>query len=464
MPRPITRPLRDWADGVVMKQSRANLLEVSLVFLLFAGVSLTSAAVQHPNGLNRGLGWDGCSYYSMADQIAHGSKPQGPAPFIYRVGTSFLAAQLGPHNLMRGFLVANVIAAGLIAALLVLWLRLFIENWKLRLLLVALFLTQWHGPTRFVYFYPDNNDPWGLLFCLAGLICIQKLRANLSPNLLGILCIICFVGLMFREFVGLVGVAAICTLNLLYYERGLRIRRPVLALLVPLGCAFLGLAASHHLVIRGLLPHPISACGETYSRTYSFIVEGVYWMHYQPLVMYIHGWLLAFGPILFLLIFGWREVGRFLGEHQYQLAYLAGVIGLSWVGGPDTERFAFFAMPVIYLLCGKVIARNSVVLRSGLLISFLASIQAISERLFWTIPDYPGVGQPGPLNLVVTPPEPSWFFLVPFGNVSYLNLLSHFGRNMMISFVEYCFLGFTLLVWLHYRQRRLVPGQHSRGQ
>jgi hypothetical protein len=417
-----------------MKQSNKNILEILFAFLLFAGTSLTSAFVQHQTTAHQGLGWDGRFYYSVAAQIAQGKTPHEASPFIYRVGTPTLAALLSPHNVMRGFLIANIIAAGVLAVLMIIWLRLFIESWMVRLLLLALYLIEWHAPARFVYFYPDTADPWAMVFCLSGLICIQKIRTKFSAGLLALLCLICFVGLSFREFVGLVGVAAVFTPNVLSFKEGFRLRKPSLLMLLPLVCVFLGIAVAHSLVVSsgGWL-------GYSFLRT-----AGHYW-YYQPLVMYLHGWLIAYGPIFFLLIYGWPEVRRFLWEHQYQLVYLAGVTGLSWIGGDDVERYVFWAMPVVYVLCGKVIEEKSAVLRSAFLITFLACTQAISERMFWRIPDEWGGD------------SPSWVLLTPIKHVSYLNLYTHFGpgASLGLSFLEYSFVGMILVAWLYYRQSRL---------
>ncbi|MGO9642891.1 MAG: hypothetical protein ACLP1Y_16475 [Candidatus Acidiferrales bacterium] len=221
----------------------------------------------------------------------------------------------------------------------------------------------------------------------------------------------------------------------------------------------------HLLVTRAALILPVSGCAESYPPNYSFLQNAVYGMYSQPLVMYLQAWLIAFGPMLFLLIFGWRESRRFLWEHQYQLVFLAGVAGLAWIGGTDTERYALFAMPIIFALVGRVIVQNARVLKSPLLIGFLAITQVISERLFWTIPDFLDASSPNAMHMATSLHEPSWLFLVPFGKISYLNLMSHFGPRLSICFVEYCFVGFALLAWLHHRRRRLgsIAGASGNG-
>lgn len=446
-----------------MTKGRSRLLELGLALTLFAAVSVTSAVLQQRTQLNKGIGWDGCSYYSMAAQILEGKRPQGPSPFIYRIGTPALAALLGARDLLNGFLTANIIASALLTVLMVVWLRRQIDNWIVRLILLAAFLAEWHGPARSVYFYPTTSDPWGMVFCLAGLICIDKLHSRFSRWTLVQLCLICFVGTFFREFVALIGLAAILSADLVSHERGTWFRRPNPSFLLPCGSSLLGMALPHLYVTSAALIPPVSGCEWSYPRDYSFLHNAAHWMYTQPLAMYLHAWLIAFGPILFLLIFGWRESRRFLSEHQYQFVYLAGVAGLAWIGGSDTERYAFYAMPVIYVLVGQVILQKTAVLKSPLLIGFLAITQVISERLFWTIPDFWGASSPNALFIATHPPDPSWFLLNPIGKISYLNLLSRFGGKMSISFVQYLFVGFALLAWLHLRDRRLGSVVSARG-
>ena len=65
------------------------------------------------------------------------------------------------------------------------------------------------------------------------------------------------------------------------------------------------------------------------------------------------------------------------------------VLALSWIGGSDTEKFMFWAMPVIYLLIGLGIQSNPQVFQSRLLVLLLAASTICSMRWFWVVPDYP---------------------------------------------------------------------------
>ncbi len=225
-----------------MKEGRGRLLEAGFALTLFAVVSLTSALWQKRTALNGGIGWDGCSYYSMAAQIQEGKWPQGPSPFIYRIGTPAFAALLGARDLLNGFLTANIIAVALLTILMLVWLRRHIDSWIVRLIMMAAFLFPCLCPTRLIYFYPTYVDPWGMVFCIAGLICIDKLRSRSFGWTLSLLCLICFLGPFFREFAALVGVAAVFSANLVSRERAPWFRFPRASFLLPCGSALLGAA------------------------------------------------------------------------------------------------------------------------------------------------------------------------------------------------------------------------------
>lgn len=125
---------------------------------------------------------------------------------------------------------------------------------------------------------------------------------------------------------------------------------------------------------------------------------------------YLHGILLAFGPVWALIILDWKHCLDFLKDRQYQAIYLVGLAGLAWAGGTDTERIFFWAAPVIYGLLGRAVER----LWPRLLAAFwpgalLAVSQAISQRLFWTLPD------------------PDWSS--PVDRQTYFNLYSYFAER-----------------------------------
>ena len=118
----------------------------------------------------------------------------------------------------------------------------------------------------------------------------------------------------------------------------------------------------------------------------SMLQAAAQWLHKAP-DSYVMGWLTAFGPVLALVVFDWKRALRLLVEHEWLGAFLAGCLAVSFIGGSDTERFAFWSLPVVYLLVSRAIAHHAVLLRNGMVAAALVASQAVAARVFWGIPD-----------------------------------------------------------------------------
>src|SRR3989338_2311054 len=179
--------------------SRQNAIESVLVLATFIFVNAANAIFQKPITYNEGKGFDGMVYYQVAEFLSEGRPPRASAPFVYRIGTPALVALLFKGNLLWGFKVVNVLANALTTSLLVIWLRGYLRDWKIRLALVLLFLTQWHGPIRSVYYYPAYTDPWLFVFLLGGLILIRQYQQQPSIVQLFSLALMSLAGGVFRD-------------------------------------------------------------------------------------------------------------------------------------------------------------------------------------------------------------------------------------------------------------------------
>ena len=132
-----------------MKTRPPIVLEVVLACGIAALFALWSATTQQPTS---SITWDARQYYLIASQIADGQTPAAEAPYVYRLGMPWIVAQFWPADPARGFFVVNVICGLLTAPLLALWLRTGVERFGVRLAVVALFASAWHGPVRYVHF------------------------------------------------------------------------------------------------------------------------------------------------------------------------------------------------------------------------------------------------------------------------------------------------------------------------
>jgi len=414
-----------------------RIFEILIIFIAFIVVNFLSFSFQERISFNDGKGWDGRSYYKVAEDFSRGQSPQAAAPFVYRIGTPLLASLLFKDNLLFSFKITNLIANTFLIILLIIWLRLYINDWRIRVLLNILFLTQWHGPIRFVYFYPAYTDPWAFVFLLAGMIGIQKARTSPRLTVICSLSLITFVGVIIREIVILVPIALLFSMNPVIWDRNSvfsvrTVNRFPLLYFVPFLFGLLGIAGVHVLA--------------TQTNNYSFIRTAVHWAYDKPLLTYVHAWFIAFGPILIIMVYHWREAFAFLVNQQFQLILLIAIALLGWVGGSDTERILFWSLPVIYVLIGRALENNTSLLRSPSLIIVLGLSQCISQRLIWTIPDFPNTF------------SDSLPIFTPIGSkVPYLDLWSYHGNRLVqfISLSQYFLLGLVLLVWLNHRARRL---------
>jgi len=427
-----------------MEQCNKGRSAVEVLIILFAIllVMVGSQIFQNQVSLNAGRGWDGVEYYSMAEQLAEGKLPAAAAPYVYRVGTPFLASLFFKNDLLLGFKVINIVGNLITVILLTLWLRLYLPDWRIRVFLVLVFVAQWHGPVRYVYYHPAYTEPWLLVFLLMGLLGLRQVASKPGFGKVVCLAFMSFLGVAFREVFLIIPFALLFATNPVaraaapLAESDLptvaqMIRRVPAAFFLPLAFGLLSWLALLYLV--------------TSTSNYSFIKRAFSWGYNQSLALYVHSWFVAYGPIVVLLLYNWRRTGSFLWTNQFMLVYLIGISVFAWIGGTDTVKFLFWAMPVVYLLVGRAIEDNRELLTLPL-IAVLVLSQLISERVLWPVPDYPNEYS-GHLIL----------FTLIGSKIQYLDLSpSHGSRGIQIvSFFQYLAFSTLILAWL-YRRHKIV--------
>jgi hypothetical protein len=422
--------------------------ETALVAALSAVVVIASLVFQPQIAVNAGQGWDGAVYYRMAEEVHSGGPVIAEAPFVYRVLVPLAAASLFPNDLMLGFKVVNALAIAITIVLMVVWLRLHLDSWLVRAVVIGLFLTQWTGPLRTYFWYPVLVDYWLLPAVLAGLLIVDRLRQGGRRVIwLPLLCLVSVFAVAVRESGLLIPLAALCTYN------------PI----CPMGGRLVNVPARLRdlLAIPRLLVLPVMAGAGVFgllrlvlvsTSSYGFARATVGWLLRKWPNTYAQGWLIAYGPILVLPIFYWRASWQFLRTHQAEAAFLAALTVLSWIGGGDTERFVTWGAPIVYLLVGiglQELAREHV---PSLFVVLLVLAQAVSERLFWILPaaalEWEQVSE-----LVL---------LTPVGNdVSVYNVTAWDAEPAVriTSQIEYALVTtalLALLFWMRHRQPRSV--------
>jgi hypothetical protein len=431
--------------------------ELTVAFAMFAAVTVITAAFQPQIDINDGKGWDGAAYYTVAQELSGGQALTADAPFVYRVGTPFLASLVDPNNLVLSFKIVNLAANATLTLLLLVWLRLFIGDWRIRLGLIAAFLLQWHGPVRFTLFYPVAADNWFAALLLAGLLVVHALSKRGSWLLIAGVTALAVLGTLVRESGLLLALVVPFARNPVHL--GWRLPRFSVVLLLPLAIAaagFGGLHAMAHLTNTASSP---DAGG--------LIVP-------KSVPVYALGWWTAFGPLLILPLFTWRRTAAFLWQHQYMLALLGAVTLLSSFQSPalqlqlqDTERYLFWAMPVMYVLIGRALEELLPIISRPLL-GILLTCQLLAERAFWGIPQPGGTDDPA---AIYSHGSAALLLFTPLGNnVHYFDIFPSWMSQAyrLILLGEYVALGVIMLVWLYWlatresnRQRALAVAEAS---
>ncbi len=408
---------------------------------------------QHKVTLHEGKGWDGAFYYQMTEQIQHGAYPvTGVLPYIKRLGTPFLIAYYSKYtgiNILDSALHVNLTGAFITVILLLLWLRLFIKEFWVRGLLCFLFMMVWYVLVRFSFYSPMASDAWGAPWFVGGLLLLEAIRKSYynksNSAFAGYVIIFSFVtaiGNMFRESNAVLCVLPFFILNplknlnitsdKLNLSHGVTLFRDKLKLYFNRQTSLLFIPVififfSNVLISRCISPIDPGA--------YSYLLTAVSWLYTKSLAEYLLGIFIAYGPLILLVPYFYKQYKSLLWERQELLILVILSFLLGFIGGTDTERITFMTgFPVILVLMGisiRGIFNSSQ--RWWLYILFI--LQSISYRFFWNLPDYP-------VEKIHTP-FPVFGFMS--SHFQYMNLYSHFGdfKVQVILLLEYIILLFA---------------------
>lgn len=424
-----------------LSPKRESVIELVVILTAFIAVNVVCCVFQNLNSLNGGKGSDGVTYYAVAEQLSKGFVPKASAPYVYRIGTPLLAALLSDAlgtDLILSFKIINIVGNLITVVLLALWLRRHLHNVIVRMIMVLLFVTQWHSPVRFVHFYPVYVDPLSFTFLLAGLLLIHSFVAR--PKFLTTCCLsaLSFTGVMFKEIVFVIPLALLFSTNFLIGEGDLFLQSASLwfvralkkftpRLVLPLISGAIGLLIVRFVAFR--------------TDNLSFLREALKCAYSKPFLAYLTAWFITFGPVIVLAVYDWRRNLLFLRDNQHLLIYLAGFAVLAWVQGQgEMERTLYWAMPVVYVLVGRSMQNLSGLLTVRL-ISVLAVAQLISQRAFLSIADPTLTPTFAPHALIPASLK---------ALLSYCNMWSYFcdPRVLYIYLFLYLSLSVVIIIWL----------------
>jgi hypothetical protein len=279
-----------------------------------------------------------------------------------------------------------------------------------------------------VYFNPVYVDPPFMALASVGLYLIQLQQTRFSRARLAGLCAVCVMGSLVRETMLLVALASVFASNPIRHM--IRSHTPPwelfrLRTLAPILAAIATIALTHSLVQT--------------EGTRTFGGAALQWIR-KPPTSYVLSWFMCFGPVLALPIYAWRPTLRFLAEHEYLAAFILSTAALAYFGGADTERFVFWSFPVTYLMIAMAFERNLDAVRSLRFAVAMAASQAISSRVFWSIPD----PRAGATELGSEPTISGWLY----GLADRLFVIDHFYWNLYTSFGSAPFRLLRLAVYI----------------
>jgi len=434
-----------------------EILVVSIIFVIVCFIYKSQQRIT----LHDGKAWDGVYYYSMVEQIQQGASPVvGDLPFIKRLGTPFLIAYFSKFtgkNILDSALYVNLAGSFLTVILLLLWLGFFVKQSWIKILLCFLFMMVWYVLIRYSFYCPLASDAWGAPWFVGGLLLLESIRKSNTNNknaaFAGYMIaysLVIAVGNFFRE-----SNAVLCLLPFFVFNPLNNIHISPGNMKISDGMRFLKKTWQLYFVPRAVLLFiPVLCIALTNSfinkhivvndpKAYSYLLTVIAWVYTKSLPEYLLGICIAYGPLILLVIFFYKEYKALLWERQ-ELFFLLGLsLLLGFIGGSDTERIMFMSgFPIILLLIGisiKTIFDSPQ--RWWLYVLFV--LQAISFRFFWNLPD-------------VTPEKlhtPLPVFGLMSSHFPLLNLYSHFGDYKVNAILLAEYIGLFLATWyvLHHK-------------
>jgi len=420
--------------------------EILIISVIFFTICLIYRGQQRIT-LNEGKGWDGIYYYKMTEQIQAGVRPvAGELPFVRRVGTPFLIAAYSNFtgkNILDSALYINLIGAFITVVLLFFWLKLFFEEFWICALLCFLFMMAWYAPVRYSFYVPLTSDAWGAVWFVGGLLLLHGVRKSYSNknNRAFIIYITAYalviaIGTLFRESNAILCVLPFFVLNpfknvhfssgAVKISHGIQLLKKTGKLYFIWQTLFLFIPLIFILLINMMIRKLTVV---TDLNGYSYLQNVLSWFFTKSLPEYLLGVLIAFGPVILLVPFFYRQYKSLLWERQELGVLLIISLLFGFIGGTDTERILLMSgFPVILLLLGisiKGIFNSSQ--RWWLYVLFI--LQTISFRFFWSLPDH----------TVKSGHTPIPFFGLMSNHFKYLYLYSHFSNYLLglLLLIEY---------------------------
>jgi len=397
-------------------------IEVIIITISILLAYTSSLLLQEPIVYNNGFGWDGEKYHQIAYQIQNNQTIATKAPFVYRVGTPWLAVKLFGGDLKLSFIRVNTFFALLLPFFVYYFLKKKGINSGLATLGALIYLSFWHSPINFFLYYPYYVDPAALFFLFFGiLISTSQMDRNKKAIYLTITC---GVGTLFREIAAIP--AFVFFLDYIFNLSTIKFNYKYIfskEIINKLFCKMSLISALPFLISFAV--YLIIFFNVTTTNSHKFWNSAFDLFYNKSLVNYFHALIVAYGPIIFIALFNLKNLVSLLKTHKLEAIYFYLFLALALVGGVDTERISFFGAPIIFFFLAKLLELDKV--KSLAYYSVLVITMLLSMRLFLALPV--------DVNDLHTYPIITQFSL----DFSYLDLYASHADNKvrLVSFAEY---------------------------
>jgi hypothetical protein len=342
---------------------------------------------------------DGLRYLQLEQLFREHAPIRERAPFVYRVGTPWLAAQLPFSNIesMAWLTIGtNVLTVPVLFAFFAIHLRRTLLAAILAFAYAGLYL----GPVRFGAWYPTLTDSPNMLAIALGLLAVglRTRRRNPSAATMVFAAVVCGLGVLVRESVLLVGIAyAACWRPPRSMNRLGPSLRSLAMSLVPLACGLLAFACVKRMVTPS-------------DDRYTFATTAIEFAFAKPLPRLVLPIFIVFGPAVAVLAAFPSSTWKALRQLRWTSVVIGIDLVLSIIGGSDTERFLVWAVPAVFLLAGRIAERRFDAIGAPLPAALLALGYALTQRVAWSLPRVEDPRVPSLSSLWLSPQGTSFGF------------------------------------------------------
>ncbi len=448
--------------SVIIRTVFAALVCVALIFFY--------ARTQERTQDRKGYPSDGASYFAQSKLVEAERPIKNWAPFVYRMGAPYMvgrwypvatkwmhenapgvipklqavgpiAAQtLEPDDMLAGYTWLGFLSGWMTVLLLYGIFRRYGLSRPIAMVLLAVYIANPNSPFRFSPFFPAFSDPFAFVFFFA-LYWIYKWRENLGPARTLLLCLVGFTGAFVREIVVVVPLAFLGAFFLRFLLTAKAERPRALGFvwyLLPVVVTSMGVYITRQIVEPLPVPRPYSLWGHA---------KMIWEVNLKQPEVILLCLFTSLGLFTTWVLAGLTTspLRAFLRRNLELVVFLPGMLVLALIGGFHTDRFVFWALPMMLVLAGFLLQEGLALPKSvPLKVVFLGILlvaQILIYRAWLPIPDLE-------FKYFLRPGEAEHHVLAPYGeNANYGQMVSAaMGRGPRLTLLTQ-FGVLTLILW-----------------